>query len=317
MDATHSEGDSLARRGGAVPGHETVPAYTLDCPRSSRIPVLIAVPHGGRAYPPALIEAMRDPAAVALKLEDRFVDLLARRVARQTGAALLIANAPRAMIDLNRAPDDMDWTMLAGRSDAVGERRRSPQVARRARSGLGLVPRRLIGHGELWKRPLEPAELQARIASVYEPYHSALAAMMHRLQRRWGAALLVDLHSMPPLTGRGGAPGAEFVLGDRFGGSCDWALVESAFAFWEAHKRRAAHNRPYAGGYVLDRHGRPLAGRHAMQIEVCRRTYLDGHLADLGERIEETARMIAGLVRRLADETAALGSAARFAAAAE
>src|SRR5690606_16073345 len=113
--------------------------------------------------------------------------------------------------------------------------------------------------------------------------HAALSAALESLRDRWGAALLLDLHSMPPLGPKSGAnPAPDFVVGDRFGASCDRALAAAAFDHLAAHHRRAAHNRPYAGGFVLDRHGAPGRGIHAMQVELCRTTYLDAELRQPG-----------------------------------
>ena len=94
---------------------------------------------------------MRQPDYAAVRLEDRHVDLLARQIAAQTGAGLLIAHAPRAMLDLNRAQDDVDWEMIRGGAPLMP---RHSHANRRARSGLGLVPRRLPGFGEIWKAGL-------------------------------------------------------------------------------------------------------------------------------------------------------------------
>lgn len=308
-------------RGGSVPGMKGVSAYHLSQPDPSPIPVLIAVPHAGRAYSPDLIGRMRDPALSTQRLEDRYVDILARQVAQATGAALLEAHAPRAMIDLNRAPEEIDWTMLdpTGPGGAGGQRsaKGTARMARRARSGLGLVPRRLPGLGEIWRHPLPPGDLDERIVSVHAPYHAALEAALSALHDRWGAALLLDFHSMPPLATKGGGPAAELVLGDRFGASCDGTLVAAAFAEADARGLRAAHNRPYAGGYVLDRHGRPSCGHHAIQFEICRRAYLDMRLAEPGDRLADTAEKLTGIVRRLAAETAALGHGGRIQQAAE
>ena len=89
---------------------------------------------------------------------------------------------------------------------------------------------------------------------------------MLALRDRWGAALLIDLHSMPTLAFRGGQPPPEFVLGDRFGATCHGSLVGSAFSYFAEMRRGAAHNRPYAGGYVLERHAAPNEGMHALQL---------------------------------------------------
>ena len=289
-----------ATYGGTIPGHDGQPAFALVRRQLAPIPVLLAVPHAGRSYPASLLAGMRDPSEACLRLEDRLVDLVARAVARQTGAVLLAANAPRALIDLNRSPDDMDWEMVAG----VAPRGSSRYAAgRRARSGLGLVPRRLAGMGEIWFRQISREDLDGRIEQVHRPYHAALGASLESLRDRWGSALLIDLHSMPPLGPKTGAdPAADFVVGDRYGASCSGRLSSSAVELLEQAGMRAAYNRPYAGGYVLDRHSAPQRGLHAMQLEICRATYLDADLREAGAGMERVIEVVAALVRHLAEE---------------
>ena len=302
--APPAKADSPAVTGGEIPDSRGQPAYSLRLQEPSQVPVLIAVPHAGRAYPTSLIERMRHPAYASLRLEDRYVDLLGEAVARATCAALLVAHAPRAMIDLNRAPEDVDWDMFArGRPDRVG----SYTPGLRVRSGLGLIPRRLPGLGELWKRRHDEADLTARIDQIHGPYHQCLADSLLALRQRWGAALLIDLHSMPPLGLRDGSPPPEFVVGDRFGASCHGALVASCFGHLAEERRRAAHNRPYAGGYVLERHAAPEQGLHALQLEIDRSRYLDGRLVEPGQGFAGTVAVLTGLVNRLAREVAELG----------
>lgn len=299
-------GDSSWTDGGAIPGGQGEPAYSLRFPEPSALPVLIAVPHAGRAYPGSLLDRMRNPGFAAPRLEDRLVDRLAERVAAATGAALLVAHAPRAMIDLNRAVDDVDWDMFGrGAPDDLG----SYAPGRRARSGLGLIPRRLPGLGELWKRRHDADELHARLAAIHEPYHSCLDDALARLHRRWGAALLIDMHSMPPLARQSGRMPPEFVVGDRFGASCHGGLIGSAFGYFGEMRRAAAHNRPYAGGYVLERHAAPDRGIHALQLEIDRSSYLDSRLAEPGKGFAAMVQLLAGLVRMLAADVADLGRA--------
>jgi N-formylglutamate amidohydrolase len=312
--AARNHGDSVRSEGGSIPGGAGIAAFTLRAPKPSALPVLIAVPHAGRAYPASLLAQMRDPGFAALKLEDRHVDRLAEAVARASGASLLVAQAPRAMIDLNRAEDEVDWEMFARGRDA------SPGTAApglRARGGLGLIPRRLPGLGELWKRRLDDSELQDRLVQIHRPYHQCLAATLGDLRERWGAALLIDLHSMPPLDARGGQPAPEFVLGDRFGAACHGTLIASSFAYFGERRRAAAHNRPYAGGHVLERHADPDGAIHALQLEIDRSSYLDLRLAEPGPGFAAMAELLAGLVWRLAGEVAELGQRRGWAAAAE
>lgn len=299
-----NEDDFPVKTGGFIPGSDS-PAFSMAIPRGCPVPIVIAAPHGGRTYPEDLVTGMRDAKWSSLRLEDRFVDRLATEIARLTGAAMIVAHAPRAMLDLNRASDDLDWGMIEG---GAPRGQQHSLANRRARSGLGLVPRRLSGLGEIWKGPLSRAELDARIEGVHRPYHSALARMLEEVRDRWGAALLLDLHSMPPLKpGIAGEPAAEFVLGDRFGTTSDVTLVASAFRYFARSGRPAAHNRPYAGGYVLDRHAAPARGIHAMQIEICRSLYLDKQFDQPTARLGNVARLLARLVQELARDVAEMG----------
>ncbi len=292
-----------------MPGLGDAPAFTLTSPPRLRLPVLVAVPHAGRSYPDAVTARMRDPQLAQLRLEDRHVDRLGVAVARETGAALLVAHAPRALLDLNRAEDDIDWDMIeGGRCEGVNPVDSGQRSNSRARSGLGLVPRRLPGSGEIWRGRLAPEELAARIEGIHRVYHASLAEELARIRDEWGAVLLIDLHSMPPLrAGEGETRAPVLVLGDRFGASCQSGLMGRALSHLERRDVPAAQNRPYSGGYVLDRHGAPQSGVHAMQIEVCRATYLDRHLAEPGPGLSGIAAMLAALVRELGAETALLG----------
>jgi len=291
------------------------PAYRLWRSAQCSVPVLVSVPHSGRCYPEAVVSALRDSAQAMLRLEDRYIDVVARPVAAAAGASLMMADAPRAMIDLNRSADDIDWSMVRGEKPRAV---RHSLANRRSRNGLGLVPRRIPGMGEIWRQPLEKAELDSWIEGIYRPYHMALASELERLRDRWGAVLLIDLHSMPPLrkTHPEDRP-AEFVIGDRFGASCDPGLVDLAIRYLSAHGRRVAHNRPYSGGYVLDRYGQTARGIHAMQIEVCRTSYLDANLDQPSFRAGAITKLLTGLVETMAAEVEAISGNRQMPQAAE
>ena len=306
--------DSFEESGGSIPGSSN-PAYSLKRPINPPIPVLIAVPHAGRDYPDSVFENMREPRQNSMRLEDRHVDVLAAEVARLTGAALLTAHAPRAMLDLNRDREDVDWGMVQGKSGSIP---RHSQTNRRARSGLGLVPRRLPGFGEIWRAPLTAEELRARIDGIHRPYHEAVGRTLDSIRDEWGAALLVDFHSMPPLKRRYGQDrAAQFVIGDRFGSACDQSLASRAFSFFDLYDLPASHNRPYSGGFVLDHHASPARGLHALQLEICRSVYLDSRLDKPSHQLGPLAETLANLVRELGAATARLAQSSQFAQAAE
>lgn len=288
-------------RGGILPGSDAA-AFNLLRPHEPAIPILLTVSHAGRTYPPEVTAQMREPDQAALSLEDRLMDRIGEVIAAETGAALLIAEAPRAMIDLNRAPDDIDWGMVAG--ERFGRTVHSAGN-RRARAGLGLVPRRLARLGEVWSQPLRSDQLKERLAGIHVPFHEVLARTLADLRDRWGAALLIDLHSMPPLSS-GVQENAQLVLGDRFGASLGRELASFSVEFL-SRSRRVAHNLPYAGGYIAERHGAPRFSVHAVQLEVCRATYLDAAMRSLGSRHAMLARHLTEYVRAIADEVIWMG----------
>jgi N-formylglutamate amidohydrolase len=268
------------------------PALTRFGPDVPQSPVVVSVPHAGRAYPPAMAALVSIPLARLTMLEDRCVDALAH--AAVTTATLLVADIPRAWIDLNRSPaTDRDPQVDAGAM---------PTGSDKVRSGIGLIPRRAGGADNMWRRKLTEAEVADRIARVHAPYHAAVAAALAAAHARFGVAMLVDLHSMPPLTGFD-AP--QVVLGDRFGRSGPGQFTARAAAIVRAHGLTVAVNHPYAGGHILAAHARPRHGVHALQVEIDRSLYLDAALDRPGPGLPRIAAMLRAMIDALAE--AALG----------
>lgn len=315
MEVSHDESHGFRlEEGGAIAGLGK-PSFVLKSPKSPPLPVLISVPHAGRDYPTELLRDLRDADYARLRLEDRLIDKIGAEVARLTGAVLLTAHAPRAMLDLNRSCEDVDWEMIAGmRKHPL----RHSVANRRARGGLGLVPRRLAGVGEIWRRKLTHEGLDARIMGIHRPYHSVLARELASLRDIWGDVLLVDLHSMPPLKqSTNGSKPARFVIGDRFGTACDVQLASSAYGFFDQRGWAVAHNQPYAGGYILDTHASPKNGMHGIQLEVCRSTYLDDHFDQLSSSAGEIVELLADFIQNLGLQVAQLSDGTTLDLAAE
>jgi len=311
IDGVQERGLGRLESGGSIPGLSR-PAFTLQHPEKTLLPVLIAVPHAGRAYPPGIVERMREPARTPLRLEDRHVDAVGREAAAMCGVPLLVAHAPRAMIDLNRDPNDLDLGMFtASEGEKAAMRRRLPaggsQMARSLR-GLGLFPRRISGLGELWRTPMLPVEASGRVAAIHAPYHEKLAETLDSIRAQWGTALLIDLHSMPDLPARSaGAAAPTHVIGDRFGASCARSAVDAALSTLEIAGAEGAYNRPYAGGFVLERHANPRRSIHAVQVELARSLYLDEKGEVPGKGVADQSLVIASIARAMADVVISCG----------
>lgn len=269
--------------------NEPLPGPIVHPPRAD-LPLLLSVPHSGRRYPDWLIDMSRGGRKALEPLEDPLVDRLVwRLVSRGVGA--VIAQTPRAAIDCNRAEDEIDPMFVHGR---CAERARP---SARARGGLGIVPSRTGLHGHLWRRAISHSDLEQRLHQAYHPYHRAVAAELERLVERFGCAILLDCHSMPPLA----IGEADLVFGDRYGRSAaPWAM-STAMRVAGEHGLISAANEPFAGGHVVDRHGAPHLGIHALQVEVDRSSYLTRD-CEPSEQFNRMAEFLEMLGVRLADE---------------
>lgn len=269
------------------------PPFDLLQPGPPASPLLLSVPHGGRTYPDEMLEALRVAPSRLVALEDRHVDSLARAAWR--GEWAILARNARAWIDLNRAEDERD--PLVEPRGAIAP----PVLTAKVRSGLGLIPRRVPRIGDIWRRRLSGEEVTARIACDHRPYHDSIGRALAEARARFGTAMLVDIHSMPPLP----ANGPRVVIGDRFGRTAAGRFAARAEAVANAAGIATAINTPYAGGHVLDRHHRASAGVHALQIEIDRSLYLDGALDRPGAGFVKTARLLRAMLDALTDEVLA------------
>lgn len=231
-------------------------------------PVILSVPHGGRDYRPEHRAQLRPPVEKLTVLEDRLVDELVEGA----GAPALIARLPRAWIDINRHEAEIDPGLVDG---AIASR---VMLTPKVRSGLGLIPRRLAGIGEIWRGRLPLADVEARVAEVHRPYHATLAELLRAAAGMHGVAVLLDLHSMPPLPRQGGASAPQVVIGNRFGHSAAGWVTSRIAGACTRFGLGWRENSPYAGGHVIERHGAPGSGVHAVQLELDRSLYLDRSL---------------------------------------
>jgi N-formylglutamate amidohydrolase len=283
--------------------HETpenrkqLPAFERRGPAVPSSPIVLSVPHAGRAYSQAILDAARLTLIQLESLEDRLMDRLIEP-AQATGAVAIVAQTPRAEIDLNRDEREVDPAIIAPPPPA-----RSVLPSARTRGGLGLIPARITGAGPIWQRPIQSEELSRRIIEVHRPYHRALTDALQQARSRFGVAILIDCHSMPP---RAESPSmqADVVFGDLHGTSIASELRDTAIEAAQDLGFRTTCNAPYAGGYITARHGRPAAGVHAIQIEIDRSLYLADDLRSPGPGFARTAAMLAEVTRALAAKAA-------------
>jgi len=246
------------------------PAFEVHEPENHNTPFVLNSPHSGRVYPPSFLEQSRLSNLTIRKSEDFLVDtLVIGGVAH--GMPILKANFPRAFLDVNREPYELDPKMFEGRlPDYVNTR--SIRVA----SGLGTIAK-IVAEGEMIYSGKIPVENSlARIEEIYRPYHATLRRLLARTHVKFGYSVLIDCHSMPSNGGLSSlSTKPDFVLGDRFGSSCSANITHAAKNLLQQMGYHVEINKPYAGGFITEHYGRPHNGLHALQIEINRGLYMD------------------------------------------
>lgn len=245
--------------------------FTVVGPVHKPAPFIFASPHSGSEYPLSFIAASRLDAMDLRRSEDAYVDQLFE-AAPAYGATLIKVHFPRAYVDVNRAERELDPHMFDGSIEPLPSQR-TVRVA----AGLGVIPRVVKEGVEIYRRRVLASEADFRLAHFYRPYHFRLAQLLNEARAQFGAAILIDCHSMPPL-----ARGHDIVIGDCHGEAAGAELTEFVETALKGLGFRVGRNSPYAGGYTTSLHGRPLAGFHALQLEINRGLYMDE------KRIEKT-----------------------------
>jgi N-formylglutamate amidohydrolase len=307
LSGPNSQEDTVSR---ANEPHEPEldPPFEITEPVRIAHPLVFSSPHSGNVYPRRFLEAARLEEPVLRRSEDAFVDSLFAGVTA-LGVPLIKARFPRAYLDLNREPYELDPRMFEGRLPSFANTR-SLRVA----GGLGTIARVAGQAQEIYARRVPVEEAIARIEKLYKPYHACLRELLDRARRIFGIAVLVDCHSMPSGTARAGLAlwpevvepprRPDFVVGDRFGASCAADFVAAV----EGELRRCGYsvqrNRPYAGGFITEHYGNPAEGYHAMQVEVSRALYMDERAVRKNERFTQVAADLTKVASALADAVA-------------
>ncbi len=239
-------------------------------PHRHLIPVVLNSPHSGRRYSQRFLEQVRLDGMAIRRSEDHYVDELFGP-AIGLGAPMLVAHFPRAFMDVNREPYELDPRMFEGALPPFANIN-SIRVA----GGLGTIPRIVAENMEIYRRRFPVEEALLRVEMIYKPYHAVLRKLIARTHVHFGHALLIDCHSMPGnIRPSGHSLKPDFIVGDRYGTSASAEISRTALHILQDMGFNAVRNKPYAGGFITEHYGRPARGLHALQIEVNRGLYID------------------------------------------
>ena len=272
------------------------PPFGVSVPDEQRVPFVFSSPHSGSHYPERFLRLARLDREAIRRSEDCHVDALFAGVV-DLGSPLIYAHFPRAYLDVNREPWELDPRMFHDPVPSFANTK-SARVA----GGLGTVPR-VVGEGQnIYQGRIPVAEAIFRIEAAYKPYHARLCRLLTQTHTQFGQAVLIDCHSMPGSV-RMGESGLkpDFIVGDRFGTSASAALSSHAIATLRAMGYTVAHNRPYAGGFITEHYGRPSRGLHALQVEVNRGLYMNERTYRKTDQFDSLAADIRRFAAQLTD----------------
>ncbi|MDO5648440.1 N-formylglutamate amidohydrolase [Paracoccus sp. (in: a-proteobacteria)] len=266
--------------------------FTLTRPAEWTSGVIFASPHSGRDYPDWFLENTDLSLPVLRSSEDAFVDDLIA-CAPDFGAVTLTARMPRAVVDLNRGPDEMDPKIVRGVP-------RQP-LNQRTMAGLGVIPRVVSQGRAIHRTPIDRPEATRRINAYWRPYHAALAALMAQTRARFGQAVLIDMHSMPQdaLIHLTGAP-PDMVLGNRHGLSAAARITDTVCQAVESQGWTIRRNSPFSGAYIAQNYGRPAQNMHVLQLEINRSLYMNESEVTPRPDFDRFAARLARVIERLA-----------------
>lgn len=275
-------------------------AFEVLAPKRQTLPFVLNSPHSGRVYPKSFLASSNLDPLTLRRSEDSFVDeIFAGAV--ELGAPLLRAHFPRAYLDVNREPYELDPSMFADPLPPHANTR-SLRVA----GGLGTIARVVAESTEIYHTPMRFAEAESRIRDIYMPFHETLRGLLEATHRQFGDVLLIDCHSMPSTAGVHDdyldSERPDIVLGDRYGTACMPALTDAAERILQNMGYSVARNNPYAGGFNTEHYGVPAKGLHAIQIEINRTLYMNERKVQRLNGITRLSKDMTRFVRQLGKE---------------
>jgi N-formylglutamate deformylase len=241
-------------------------------------------PHSGTNYPADFAYACE--VTTLRRAEDTHVEKL-YDFAPALGAAWVEAFFPRSYLDANRDTTEMDISLLdTAWPDAVST---DAVVMSKVRLGKGLIWRTTDDGYPIYARQLSVAEVQARIAHCWVPYHAAVVQAIDDAHQRHGYSIHLNCHSMPAVaashaTEFPGEAHADFVIGTRDGSTASEPLAQLVCEHLKRLGYSVSYNHPYKGVELVRRYSAPDQQRHSIQIEINRKLYMS----------EETLQLNAG-----------------------
>ncbi len=221
-------------------------------PVQNYIPVVASIPHSGMYIPQEIARNCKKHHLKTLRNTDWFLDRLYDFLP-DLGIHIIRTNCSRYVIDLNRP---LTGPIFGRYQDCA-------------------VYRTNTWKEDIYDQYPTENDIRQRIKSYYIPYHRALKRILKKVQKDFGKAYLLDLHSfLGPIDN-------QICIGDFFGKSCSRKLFNTVYHSFKAGGYDVVANKIFSGGHITQ-HYSDLPLTETIQIEIRYSVYLKDTGFDLG-----------------------------------
>ncbi len=219
--------------------------YISHIPKGDDIPVIASIPHAGLYVPPEIDGLFEEQHQRWLRNTDWHLPQLYNFLP-ELGVTMIEATHSRYVVDLNRDPSGELYGNFA----------------------RAVIAEKTADGAPVYAKPQDPRLMAERLNAYHAPYHEILSRTLADKVKRFGQALLLDLHSfMGPINN-------DICIGDRWGGVCSAYVSDAFHDSLSAEGFDVVRNAPFAGGYIVRKHASPPTVE-ALQIELRYTTYID------------------------------------------
>jgi N-formylglutamate amidohydrolase len=228
-----------------------------------KLPLLISVPHAGTEIPPEAEGLCRLTRKDIIRDGDEGAESIYGFL-QQDAAAYVTTGIARAIVDMNRSPDDF--------------------------SSDGVVKLQTCQGVPVYNTPLSDSRAHALINAYYRPYHEQLRKSIDN------ALLGIDCHTMAataPLIAADAGSTRPFMCLSNAGFTCtdEWLSI-FAGCLESAFRRPVSLNSPFQGGYIIRSHAGEVPW---VQLELTRRGSMSA--AEKKRRLAEALVMLCERIR--------------------
>jgi N-formylglutamate deformylase len=250
-----------------------------------KYPILVTIPHCSTFVPVDLRRLMVLSDAQIKRQSDPFTD----EIFDVPKAHVVKARISRLIVDLNRAPDDIEMEYRLSNDGVVVS----------------------VDHdgNPIYKTPPSMESIFERVKKYHDSFHEKVDELKSSVR------FLIDGHSLrsigPSTKSDSGQERADIIIGNRDFTTCSRGMTKKIVQFFEGRGFKVSVNKPYPGRYLLGYH---CSRRHfpGVQIEVNEKLFMNEKTRrPYKQSIEDLRKIMAALVKEIYMEIEKAEEAAR------